>query len=142
MTRSLSFSISLFQLTCYALLLFSAVWWLAAVPAIDFPGRLLLDISDWPLDGSHDELSRDARFLSAIGSGLLVAMALFLLLVILPEIKKGNFSILKGAAIAVVAWYVVDSVGCIFAGVISNVVFNTVYAVLILLPMYLIHRFQ
>ncbi len=36
---------------------------------------------------------------------------------------------------AFIVWYVIDSAGSIAAGVASNVVFNTAYLVLVLIPL-------
>ena len=52
----------------------------------------------------------------------------------------GNGSVLSGTVAAIVTWYVVDSVGCIFAGVASNVVLNTIYAAAMLVPLWLVGR--
>jgi len=138
MHSRLPLAITWLTLSCYGLLAFAALWWLASVPGFDWTGRMILDMSDWPIDGGHDDLSRDARFLSAIGSSLLAALALALLLIVVPEVKRGNFTVIRGAIIAVIAWYTIDSIGCIFAGVYSNVVFNTIYLSAILPPMLLI----
>lgn len=139
-TLSLHRAVMLLKLSSYSLLVFAAFWWLAAVPGYDRPAQLLLDLMVWPIDGGHDQLTIDARFLSAIGAGLLAAFAILLLLVVIPEVKRGNGSVLRGTAIAIVTWYVVDSVGCIFAGVASNVVLNTIYAAAMLVPLWLVSR--
>jgi len=135
-----STAFKLFQLTCFFLLIFAVVWWLAVLPSLSQPVQLLLDVSDWPINGGYAELSREVRFLSAIGSGLLAALALFLLLVVLPEVRKGNFAVLRGTLIAVLAWYIVDTAGCIILGIYSNAILNTVYLSAILVPMYLIRQ--
>ncbi len=130
----------LMRLACYGYLCFAVIWWLACVPALDFPARLLLDISTWPIDGSHDQLSRDARFLSAIGAGLLSALALMILLVVIPELERRNFKPLKGTTIALLSWFVVDSAGCFSIGVYSNIVLNIVYVLTMLIPIWLLRK--
>ena len=139
-SNSLERAIRLVRLACYAYVVFAGVWWLASVPELDWPARLLLDISDWPMDGSHDQLSRDARFLSAIGSGLLVAVSLLILLIVVPEFERGNEAVLRGTIIALLAWYFIDSTGCILAGVWSNAVLNTFYVLTMLIPLMLVGR--
>ena len=138
--NTLNTALFLVRLTCYGFLAFSFCWWLAVIPSIDLPARLILDISDWPLDGSHDNLSRDARFISAIGSGLLVGLTFLLLLVVVPELKRGNARVVRGAVISVLAWYAVDSLGCALLGIYSNVVLNTFYALLIIPPLLMAGR--
>jgi len=125
------------QLACYGFLAFAFFWWLATIPSLDWPARFILDTSDWPIDGSHDNLSRDARFLSAIGSGLLAGFSVLLLLVVVPEIKRGNRTVVRGTVIALLAWYIVDSAGCLLLGIVSNAVLNTLYLATILPPLLL-----
>lgn len=141
-TTKLARSLMLLRLVCYGLLVFVAIWFVAVFPGIDQPARLLLDTIVWPIDGSHDVLSRDARFLSGIGAGLLTAMALNILLVVVPELEVGNFRVLRGAALAIFAWYVVDSVGSYASGVPSNVLFNTGFLLLLLYPLWLAAQSQ
>jgi len=119
---------------------FAFFWWLATIPSLDWPARFILDISDWPMDGSHDNLSRDARFLSAIGSGLLAGLSFLLLLVVIPEIERGNSAIIRGTVIALLAWYIIDSAGCLLLGIVSNAVLNTIYLATILPPLLLAAR--
>jgi len=125
------------RIACYLFLIFAFFWWLATIPSLDWPARFILDTSDWPIDGSHENLSRDARFLSAIGSGLLAGFSFLLLLVVVPELEKGNTTIVRGTVIALLAWYLIDSVGCLLVGVDSNAVLNTVYLSTILPPLLL-----
>jgi len=77
---SLTRGIKLLKVVSYGFLIFAAVWWLAVYPAIDKPAAVMVDILDWPLDGGHDNMGRDARFFSAIGAGLVVGLCGFLLL--------------------------------------------------------------
>lgn len=133
----LSTAVLLMRLACYGFLAFAFFWWLATIPALDFPARLILDISDWPIDRSHDKLGRDARFLSAIGAGLLAGFSFLLLLVVVPEIERGNGAIVQGTVVALLAWYLVDSIGCLLLGIVSNAVLNSFYLATILPPLLL-----
>ncbi len=141
-TISLDRSLALLRWSAYLLLIFVAIWFLAVFPPIDKPASLLIDFLDWPLDGGHDVLSRDTRFLSGVGSGLLTGMACYILFVVVPELEAGNFRVLKGAAIATLGWYVVDSIGSCASGVPSNAVFNTGFLILLLTPLWLVSRSQ
>lgn len=141
-TISLDRSLTLVRLSAYLLLFFVAIWFLAVFPAIDKPASLLIDFLDWPVDSSHNVLSHETRFLSGIGSGLLTAMALYMLLVVIPELEAGNFRVLKGAAIATLGWYIVDSIGSCASGAPSNAVFNTGFLIMLLSPLWLVARAQ
>ncbi|MEM7259443.1 MAG: hypothetical protein AAF404_18870 [Pseudomonadota bacterium] len=137
-TAALDRGTKLLAWVSYGLLVFAAVWWLAVHPAIDKQAALMIDIMAWPIDGSHDNMARDARFFSVIGAGLVVGLAGFLLLVIIPEFRRGNRQIWRGTVIALFGWYIVDSAGCWIAGVPSNVLFNTIFLVLLLVPLWMI----
>lgn len=128
-------AILLIRLACYGFLAFAFLWWLAVLPNLDFSARFILDVSDWPYDGSFDSMSHNARFLSAIGSGLLAGVSVLLLCVVLPEIKKGNGTVVQGSVISLCVWYFVDSLGCALLGVFSNVILNTIYLALIVPPL-------
>jgi len=130
----------LMRLACYGFLAFAFFWWLATIPSLDWPAKLILDISDWPIDGSHDNLSRDAQFLSAIGSGLLAGFSFLLLLVVVPEIERGNSAVVRGTVVALLAWYFIDSIGCLLLGIVSNAILNTIYLATILPPLLLAAR--
>ena len=139
-SKDLSSACTLLQWVCYGMLLFAAVWWLAAPSVLDQPASLLLDTLVWPIDGSHDTLARDTRFLSAVGSGLMVSLACFLLWVTIPELQHGNFRVLRGTTLSILAWYFVDSAGSALSGVSSNVFFNSVFLAMLLYPLWLASR--
>ena len=139
---SLSRSVMWLRLSAYMLLAFVAIWFLAVFPPIDRPASLLIDFLDWPVDRGSEFLSDDVRWLSAIGSGLLAFMAMNHLLVVAPELEAGNFRVLKGSAIALLSWYLIDSVGSYAVGVPSNIFFNTVFLGLLLGPLWLVGRSQ
>ncbi len=73
--------------------------------------------------------------LSAIGAGLLGAVSVFLGKIVVPAVKDGNKSIINATILAMCVWYAIDGVGSIAAGVSSNVVFNSVYLALVLIPL-------
>jgi len=137
-TMKLHSACQLLQWVSYGMLVFVAIWWLAAPPFLDGPASLLLDTLVWPVDGGHELLSQDARFLSAIGSGLMASLASLFLLVVIPELKRGNFRILRGTVISILVWYIIDSAGSAWSGVSSNVFFNSLFLIALLAPLWLI----
>lgn len=107
----------------------------AAFAAVDRPGVLFLDLLKWPLDGDPGALGQDARWLSAVGGGLLVALAVLTALVVAPAIERGDREARRGAVIAILMWFVIDSAGSIAAGVVSNALFNALFGAVYLLPL-------
>ena len=114
---------------------YAILWGLAPYESINFPSRLILDSLDWPIDSLSTPLDKNTMLLSAIGAGLLGAIAIFLGGIVAPAIKEGNKSITRTAVVAMIVWYVIDGAGSIASGVASNVVFNSVYLILILIPL-------
>ena len=131
---------TLLTLVGYGFVIFSLIWVLTAFAPIDRPARLLIDILDWPLDGLPAEPSGEARWMGAIGAGLTCGLGLMFVLIFAPIIRMNDpvtgGIVRKGALIGVIAWYVVDSSGSVAAGVPSNAVFNAVFLLLIVVPLY------
>lgn len=115
---------------CYAVL-----WSLAPFPEFNLPARFILDISDWPLDDLSTPLDKQTTWLVSIASGLLAALAVFLGCVVAPSIETGDKVIKRSTVYALLLWYVIDGIGSVASGVISNVIFNTVYLAGPLLPL-------
>ena len=114
---------------------YAVLWGLAPYESINLPSRLILDSLDWPIDRLSTPLDKNTMLLSAIGAGLLGAIAVFLGGIVAPAIKEGNKSITRTAVFAMLVWYFIDGAGSIASGAASNVVFNSVYLVLILTPL-------
>ena len=132
---SLELRAKLMQIVAIGFLLFSLMWALAPFTSINLPSRFLLDLLDWPMNNLSAELSRDVMWLSSIGAGLLLAFSIFLIGVVAPAIKAHDKRIIKVSKLAIIAWYVVDSVGSIASGVLSNAVFNTVFFIMVMIPL-------
>lgn len=115
---------------------YSLAWGLAPFDSINLPARFILDISDWPLDKLSAPLDRNTQWLSAIGAGVLAAISIFLIGIVVPAIKENNQRVIRTTAIAMCVWYIIDSVGSVAAGVPSNLFFNSIYLLLILIPLF------
>jgi len=115
--------------------IYSLLWGLAPFAEINISARIILDLADWPMDKLSVPLDRNTMWLSAIGAGLLAAVSIFLGGIVVPALKEGNKPVMRTTIIAMSAWYIIDSVGSIAAGVSSNVIFNTVYLALVLIPL-------
>lgn len=115
--------------------IYSILWALAPYPSINLPARLILDLADWPLDNLATPLDRNTQWLSSIGAGVLAAISIFLGGIVVPAIKRADTSITRTTILAMVVWYVIDSTGSVASGVSSNVFFNSIYLVLVLIPL-------
>jgi len=120
--------------------IYSLLWGLAPFADFNFPARFILDLADWPVGNLSAPLDKNTMWLSAIGAGLLGAVSIFLGGIVVPALKAGNRSIIHTTILAMIFWYVIDSAGSIAAGVSSNVFFNTIYLVLVLIPLVCISK--
>lgn len=123
----------------YGFIIFGLIWVTTAFPAFDGPGRFLIDLLDWPLDGLPNNPSPEARWMGAIGAGLTCGMGFMFTHVFAPILRMNNPEtgkfVKRGALLGVFAWYIVDGAGSISAGAPPNVVFNSVFLLLIAVPL-------
>ena len=66
---------------------------------------------------------------------MLAAVAIFLGGIVAPAIRKGNRPVVRTTIVAMLVWYIIDGVGSIVSGVGSNVIFNSIYLALVLIPL-------
>jgi len=102
----------------------------------------LAPIFDWT-GGRHNEvLTRDARWFNAIMSGLSTGFGAFYVFVIAPILTTKDVAARKiakrGGLIAVLIWFIVDSAGSLGAGVPSNVATNSIFFILIFIPLLMV----
>jgi len=114
---------------------YSVLWGLAPFENLNFPARIILDLADWPLDNYSKPLDKNTKLLSAIGAGLLGAVSIFLGGIVVPAIRENNKSIIRTTILAMTAWYIIDGIGSMASGVTSNIVFNSIYLGLVLVPL-------
>ncbi len=118
-----------------AFAVYSLLWATAPYDSINLPARLILDLSDWPLDHLSDPLDQNTQWLVSISSGLLAAISVFLGGIIAPALRRGDRRTANLTALAMLVWYVIDSLGSYASGVATNVVPNSLYLLLILIPL-------
>lgn len=115
---------------------YALLWALAPYDAINWPARFILSLSTANLSILAEPLTTHVKWLSAIGAGLLVAVAIFCYGIIAPAILKKDFNTLKFFKIAMITWYLIDSIGSLAAGVWLNILFNTIFLLILLLPVW------
>lgn len=116
---------------------FALLWGLAPFHEINISARFILDLSDWPIDNLSTPLDRTTTWLVSIASGLIAALAIFLGLIVAPAIQQNNRKVMTATIYALLAWYLIDSIGSYASGVASNIAFNTIYLILAVIPLIL-----
>jgi len=110
------------------------LWASGAIPGFDGPVVWAFDLLAWPIDGNPGALNPAAKFMSAIGGGVLFGLGLLNWLLVAPAIETGERGILKAGLISALGWFCVDSTGSVLSGNAPNVFFNVVILALYALP--------
>lgn len=132
---SLELRSKLMRIVAAILGLYALIWGIAPYTSINISARFLLDLLDWPLDSMSEPLDRNTKWLSAIGAGLLATVATFLWGIVAPALKRGDSSVANVTLLAVFTWYIIDGAGSIAVGIYSNVIFNTMYLIAMIVPL-------
>ena len=110
------------------------LWVSGAIPGFDAPTVWAFDFLNWPIDGNPGALNPAAKFMSAIGGGVLFGLGVLNWLLVAPAIETGERRILNAGLASVLSWFCVDSTGSVLSGNAANVFFNLVILALYVLP--------
>ncbi|MGB5490963.1 MAG: hypothetical protein WBM76_09085 [Woeseiaceae bacterium] len=108
----------------------------AAIPALQAPTGLLLDLVYLPLDGAPSTGGSAARLLSAICGGVLVGWGLMLWLLATTLYAKEPQLCRRIILTSIISWFVVDSSMSIAAGAILNAFLNIGFLLVFALPVW------
>ncbi|MCV2886947.1 excinuclease ABC subunit A [Ruegeria aquimaris] len=101
------------------------------------PLEFFLDLAILPLDAADRLDSAAVQLMTAISGGLLVGLGVMIWQVVRDvyarDAETGGRIILRG----VLAWFVIDSAGSVLAGAAFNVVMNSGFLALFLMPLLL-----
>lgn len=106
-----------------------------AFVGLSAPALALLDALKWPVDGDPGALGVDARWLAAIGGGVLAAFGAMTAMIVAPGLERGDGGVRNGAVVSILVWFFVDSAGSVAAGVPSNAAFNVPFLLIYLAPL-------
>ena len=62
-------------------------------------------------------------------------VAILLWGIVAPALKRGDVAVAKTTLFAFITWYVIDGAGSVAANVSSNVIFNTLYLIPMVIPL-------
>jgi len=128
------------QFVAWEFFAFAVIWGLAPYGPVSAPSILLLDILDWPF-GDRETLTRDVMWLSSVGAGLTMAIAIMLLGIVVPALRAGNKEVVRVTKWALVAWFAIDGLGSYVSGVGSNTLVSFVMFIATMVPLVLV-RFE
>ena len=107
---------------------------LAAVPALQGPTGLLLDLVYFPVDSGQAVDTYAARLFSAISGGLMTGLGAMLWVVATELCPRDPAMARRLILIGIGSWYVVDSSMSFAAGAPLNVLFNTGFLLVFCVP--------
>jgi hypothetical protein len=119
---------------CFAMIISSSVFVLAAFPATDFPARLFYDFVYWPLD-DQSGFTDVARPTIAILGAVFLGWAIMLEGVIKIALDDPASPLWRVITTAVVVWYVADGIVSFPCGIPANVITNTLIFAAFLVPL-------
>lgn len=99
------------------------VLFLGSMAATAEPARFLIDMITWPL-GTVTFAALETRFLSAITAGFLLGWAVMIWCLRAWVYDAAPEGVRKSVVVGSVAWFVLDSLGVVLAGIPINVAFN------------------
>jgi hypothetical protein len=108
---------------------------LSALPGLDWPTRLFVDIADWPIDGSPGLASPEGRLLAVICGSVTAGWCTLIALLADRAGRTADAGPLRCAIISLAVWFVLDSLGSIAVGAWMNAVMNTMILAGFAVPM-------
>jgi hypothetical protein len=104
--------------------------------------EFLFDVLKWPLDGNPAAFSDDTRAVNAVLGGTMVGWGVLMYLLATPQRIHALPELPRLLLIGVVAWFVVDCIGSILAGLPGNIVLNIGFLGLFVPPLLALWRHQ
>jgi hypothetical protein len=108
---------------------------LSAFPMFAWPTNLFLDLAFWPIDGSPQLASPDARLFAVIAGGLTAGWCLLLGMLFDRAYRTADNGLVRLAVISMVGWFVIDSIGSIAVGAWMNAIMNAAILAGFLVPL-------
>jgi hypothetical protein len=105
-----------------------------AVPGLDAPTQLLFTV----LGGKPAALSQETRFALGVLGGVAIGWGLAMMIVFREAARLGEAAapLLRGVALAVIVWFVIDSALSIATGYTLNVVPNLILLAGLIVPLW------
>lgn len=115
---------------------FGPIFFLGTMEPTLEPARWSLDLLSWPLDGATTYASADTRFLSALTGGFLVGWGVTIWCLSNWVYDLAPEGVRKAVVTGAVAWFLLDSAGSVASGNASNAVFNILFLLLAVGPLW------
>ncbi|PLX18207.1 MAG: hypothetical protein C0597_06385 [Marinilabiliales bacterium] len=94
----------------------------------------LFDMLKWPINNDPSEFQSESLALNAVLGGVMTGWASLMYSIIDNQVTKGNFEMLKYISLSILIWFIVDSAGSILADLPLNVLLNSVFLIIFIIP--------
>ncbi|MEM7117659.1 MAG: hypothetical protein AAF614_34825 [Chloroflexota bacterium] len=115
---------------------FGPIFALGTIEAASEPARWTLDLLSWPLDGAQSYADPTIRFLSALTGGFLAGWGVMIYCLRQWVYDLAPEPVRKTVVTGALAWFLLDSAGSVAAGATSNVLFNLLFLLLAIGPLW------
>ncbi len=124
------------KITAFVVGSFGPVFFLGTMLATSEPARWTLDFLSFPLDGVQNYEAPTTRFLSALTGGFLFGWGVCIWFLQQWVYDKAPEEVRKAVLFGVLAWFVLDSLGSIASGNVSNAFFNVIVLLIAVGPLW------
>lgn len=121
---------------------FGPIFFLGTMVSTMEPARLTLDILSWPIDGHTSYESPDTRFLSALTGGFLFGWGVTIWFLSTSVYDHAPNAVRKTVVAGLLSWFILDSLGSIVSGNISNAFFNIIILIIAVGPLWFPAKIQ
>ncbi len=135
--RSHNFHRAWLKVSALTIAAFSPLLFLATIPGLSEPARLVLDVLAWPVDGFPSYEPAEMRFLSALTGGFLLGWGATVWCLSAWAYDTAPEGVRKSMVAGACLWFALDSAGSIASGNGANAWFNVGVLLLVVGPLWL-----
>lgn len=124
------------KISAVLVMLYGPIFFLGTMDATVEPIRFTADLLAWPIDGAQTYDHSDTRFIGALAGGFLLGWGALIWMLSGKPYDAAPESIRRAVVTGFVAWFVLDSAGSITSGHGSNALFNVIFLILFVGPLW------
>ncbi len=122
------------KLSAIAISIYALLFFIGSTQSLKKLIEVVLDLSEWPLDGLQNYDASTTVLLSAILGGVMFGWSILIWL--LSDIyDREPEPIRKAVVISLMTWFIIDSLGCVLSGNVSNSITNIALIITLIGPL-------
>ena len=124
------------KISAVLVMLFGPIFFLGTFDATVEPIRWTADLLAWPIDGAQTYAPGDTRFVGALAGGFLMGWGVLIWSLSGKAYDAAPEAIRRAVVGGFIAWFLLDSAGSITSGHGSNALFNIIFLILFVGPLW------